>query len=737
MNAEAQSLDRADVLSVVPVDSILYQGGKERPLGEECGMVAVYSREGNATELARVGIARLQHRGQEACGESIYTPDGHIRTHVELGLVSAVLTKSALDELGLSKHAITHVRYTTSDKGNRANAQPIPVSYGEYSLSFGHNGNLFNTDWDSEIDLQINTPGTSDSNKLAAYILWYRLQTESWEEAVQRSLARVQKSGAISAVMLTNDGDIFGMRDPYAIRPLCIAELDDGWMIASESIAPKKAEGRYMRTFKPGEIIHITKDGELRISYYGKPSQLRECTLEKIYFSRPDSMSETVRMRQGRQRAGELLGQRMKEQGIRPTVVVPVYDSGAPASKGLAAELDLPIVDAITTDHYIGRTFIMPGQEGRQVAVNGKHNVEPEEIQGEDVVTGDDSLVRGNTARPLLKALEQAGARSKRLAVTAPPVTDRCDLGVDMNQLGELAASQYRGLPLEEIEQKVAQFIGADSMTYLPIKDVARAFETSPEFLCYHCFGGLHPIRDRQEVLFRYKERPIQGLPKVSIFISGNGTNLEKIIGDVETGDLSMEVVGVVSNKANAYGLIRAAKHNIHGIVESSKGKLNDLQMRAEYMHRLVETVDEMRPDVIVLAGWMVVLDDEFLYKMQEREIVVINLHPALLSQGNDETVRTSRGKIPVLRGTHVIEDAFNQNLPVSGITVHQLLPGNAFDTGPIVLKEEAHRIEGETRENWEKRMHAIEYRVLPAALKRVAHVLQHNIDVSKGDFPW
>jgi folate-dependent phosphoribosylglycinamide formyltransferase PurN len=181
----------------------------------------------------------------------------------------------------------------------------------------------------------------------------------------------------------------------------------------------------------------------------------------------------------------------------------------------------------------------------------------------------------------------------------------------------------------------------------------------------------------------------------------------------------------------------KAQKHNISTSSIPSYGKLKNPEKRLEYEQELINKIKQNTPDVIVLAGWMLILGDKFLQTMQEMEIPVLNLHPALLTNDNQQFVTTSRGQVPVLRGTHAIQDAYNQKLPVSGVTVHQLIPGQIFDAGPIILQEEVRKKEEETIEEWEKRIHDAEYRILPTALKRVLHVIKNNIDVSKGDFPW
>lgn len=729
-------IDRKDV---VYVQTFLENSfSHEIIFGEECGVFGVYSRDGHAPMLARNGVAQLQHRGQEAAGESVFYENGQIRTYVDLGMVPQVLTDDVVKNFGESTHAISHNRYTTNDKGNKSNAQPIPVEYGNFSLSFAHNGNFFDTSWYGEIDVPIQTPGMSDSNKFAAFVLWNRLHSTTWNEAIKRSVERAQESGAISGVVLTNNGDIFAVRDPFGIRPLSFARSADGWMISSEDVATKVLKAQYVREVNRGEIIHISKQGTLESSFYGKIQNPRKCTLERIYFSRPDSFDENgMRLKTGREKAGEAVAARMIQKGLRPNVVVPIKDSGEPAAHGIAKGLGVPEVDAILTSHYVGRTFIMPGQSERKIAVNGKHNVIPEGIQGQDIVMADDSVVRATTAPPLVADSRESGAIKSRLGITAPPVTKNCDLGVDMPDISLIAAAPYAGLPLNTIEEKIAFKIGADSVTYLPITEVARSFQTTPDKMCYHCFGGPHPIRDK-EVLFRYKERPIEGLPKIMVFISGNGTNLEKLIERVEDGDIEAQIIGVISNKEDAYGLVRAQNHGIPAKVISSKGMIKDEQKRhQEYMPKLKDEIEKMMPDIIVFAGFMVVLDDQFLTTMQDLEITGINLHPALLTQGSTEKIVTTRGEFCVIRGAHAIEEAYQLNIPVSGVTVHQLLPNHPFDTGPIILKEEVQRNKDDTFEKWEAKIHEAEYRVLPTALKRVIHALKHNIDISKGDFPW
>ena len=330
--------------------------------------------------------------------------------------------------------------------------------------------------------------------------------------------------------------------------------------------------------------------------------------------------------------------------------------------------------------------------------------------------------------------MKDAGAKSISDANASPPVVNHCDLGVDMKSK-DLPAAEWKNEQLAVIEENMAKLTGAKSVTYLPIEETAKAFGSTPDTFCHFCFGGPHPIYDARES-FRQKERLIRGKAKLAVFVSGNGTNLQNIIEGINRGNLDAKIVEVISNKPDAYGLTRAKNNNISTGVIPSHGRLKDIQKRDKFEEELFAEINKTSPDIIILAGWMVVLSDDFIAKSQQMEIPIINLHPALLTTGNNQEVMTSRGKIPVIRGAHAIQDAYEQDLQVSGVTVHQILPG-PFDTGPVILQEEVRRIKGESAEEWEKKIHAAEYRILPTALKRIIHIMKQGIDVSDGKFPW
>ncbi|HVF69847.1 MAG TPA: formyltransferase family protein [Xanthomonadales bacterium] len=702
---------------------------------EKCGIVAVWDANNNAPYLARLALAALQHRGLESAGVSIFTPKNKIVTYKGMGLVPHVLTDSVLTQLGPSKIATGQNRYGTSGESSFANAQPIDIASGKYQITVGHNGNLPDISNLRRLLGKQEKP-TSDTTLMAKLLVKERPSFKNWEETLIHTLPLFV--GAYNLTILTEDGSIFAARDPFGIRPLCLGRLPNGWIIASESVSLDTSGAEFIRDIAPGELIKIDRDGKLNSYFFGEPKRHKFCIFEYIYFARPDSFMNGRRIKAGRERSGMLLAQRIKKKNLKPDIVIPVFDSGYPAAKGVSKELGLPLVDAITTSHYIGRTFITPGQEKRVAAVGGKHNVVADEVIGKKVVVVDDSAVRLTTSFALARELKKAGATEIYMAFASPPVVDQCDMGIDMRSKKELPAAKFENEPFEVIEKNIARHIAVDQAIYLPIEDTALAMGGKKEDFYYTPFGGPHPIRDKQSSLPK-RRRKIAGKPKICIFLSGGGTNLQEIINGVENKDIDAEIISVISNKEDAYGLKRAKKHNIPTIVLPYKAKLSDKKARSEYEELLIKEVSHIKPDLIVLAGWMMVLGDKFVKETQKMEIPIINLHPALMTQTNEETIQTSRGRIPVLRGwgMNIIKPPFEKNFLVSGVTVHQILPGNNFDVGPIIMKSEIRRKPEDTIESWEKKIHDTEYMLLPTALKRVIHVMKNNIDISKGEFVW
>ena len=704
--------------------------GSEDQFGEKCGVIGIWSEDKIATAyFLRKGLATLQHRGQESAGISVYTPEKKIKTFSGMGLVLNVLTDEVVRNIGESHVGIGHNRYSTTGGSNSCNAQPITLEKNGFQLSIGHNGNIPDCNELDEI-----TEQTTDTYLVASLLLQERAKYSNWDDTLRNVLPRVK--GAYCFVILTSDGTMYGARDPYGIRPFCLGKLPNGWVVASESVVPDLIGAEFLRDIAPGEIVKIDINGSLTSFFFGEPKRPQNCLFEYIYFSRPDSFENGIRIQEGREESGRLLAKRILKKRIEADAIVPVYDSGYTAAKGAASVLGLPIVDAITVSHYTGRTFIQPGNENRLAAVNGKHNIIPDKIKDKRIIVVDDSAVRLTTSKKLYRGLAEAGAKEVVMAYASPPVVNHCDLGIDMKSKKELPASQWENEPFDVIEKNIAKLIGADEVVYLPIDETAQAMGGVKENFYYYPFGGPHPIRGEQYVFPKMK-RKIKLKPKIAVFASQGGSNLLEIAKRIESDDLEAEIVSVVVNKPDAKVIERAKERSLPVHVLNFDSKIKDPKTRKAYEEKLVKHIKETSTDLVVLAGWMLILGDTFLSAMQKMEIPVINLHPALLTQDLEDTVTTSRGKIPVVRGAHAIDEAFRQRLPVSGVTVHQLLPNNHFDIGPIVLKEEVRIRRNDTLEKFEARMHDAEYRTLPTAIKRVLHVIKEGIDVSQGGFYW
>lgn len=702
-------------------------------LREKCGVIGVYTASNHAAFFIKQGLSALQHRGQESAGVSISKPTGKIKTYKNMGLVPLVLTEKILADLGNSKLAIGHTRYATSGGGAIENAQPIEVHAGKYSLSIGHNGNIPDVA-NLRQELGERKKTTSDTVLVAKVLLKKRPQFSSWEETLKDVLPQCR--GAYNFVILTNDKTLFAVRDSYGIWSLCLGKLDNGWVVASESVALDAIGADFVRDVAPGEIIKITADGTISSYFFGEPKHPQHSLFEYIYFARPDSFINGRRVRSGREESGKFLGIRIKKKGLKPDVVVPVFESGYPAAKGVAEFLKIPIADAITTSNYVGRTFIQPGQDNRVKAVNGKHNIVPDDILGKKIVVVDDSAVRMTTSRALVETLRDAGASQVYMGIASPPVVTQCDLGIDMRSKKDLPAAKFAKKPMDVIEKQIAQHITADAMIYLPIEETCLAMGGTKEDFYWYPFGGPHPMRGKQQIFTKLK-KSVNDKVKICIFASGKGTNVQDIIDGIKNGEMDAEIISIVSNKEDAYVLSRAKKYTIPTQLIPYKGKMSDRVARRKYDQTLLSYIKTIKPDLIFLSGWQIVLGQDFLQQTQKMQIPTINHHPALLSTDTSKTLATSRGPIAVLRGGHVGQYAFDQKFQVSGITAHQVLPGDTFDVGPVIMKSEVRIKPDDTLDSWKEKMLSTEHLLVSTMMKRVIHMMKNGIDISKGDFPW
>lgn len=448
-------------------------------LTEKCGVVAVYAPDADVARLAYFGLYALQHRGQESAGIAVGN-GSEIICHREMGLLTGVFNEDILARLR-GDVAIGHTRYSTSGSSIIVNAQPFVERTDIGAFAFAHNGNLTNADeLLAALPPTTTLDATSDSEIFAKTIAL--APGSSIAERIKAAM-RVAE-GAYSIAVATPDA-IVGFRDPWGVRPLCIGTYGDGgYMIASESCALATVGAHYLREIEPGEIVIVDRNG-IRTEQVEvvKPPAL--CMFEYIYFARPDSVLSGRSIYMARYKMGRALA---REHPVDADVVMAVPDSAIPGGIGFAAESDLPYVEGLIKNRYIGRTFISPDQQMRNQGVQLKFNPIVENLRGQRVVVVDDSIVRGTTTPRIVSLLRDAGAREVHLRITSPPIVHPCYLGVDMATYKELIAAN---LTVEQICERV----GADSLGYLTIEGLVDATDRERGDFCLGCFTGNYPAQ--------------------------------------------------------------------------------------------------------------------------------------------------------------------------------------------------------------------------------------------------
>lgn len=444
---------------------------------EACGVFGIFSNDENteAAELIYLGLYALQHRGQESAGMVI--SDGHrMAAHKDMGLVSRVFSPDSIRQLR-GRIGIGHVRYSTTGSSFLANAQPLMGHCSQGILAMAHNGNLVNTD---ELRRELEEGGsvfqTSTDTEVIMNLI-ARFSQVPLEEAV--ALAAQRLKGAFSLVIMTRD-TLIGVRDPYGVRPLCLGRLGDAYLLASESCAFSSLGAQFLRDLRPGEIVVINRNS---LSVRELPAVKKAlCVFEYIYFARPDSVIDGLNVHRIRQAMGRQLA---KEFTGEADVVIPVPDTGVSAALGFAQASGIPYDIGLIKNTYVGRTFIQPRQDQRDLGVRIKLNPVMDVIKDRRIVIIDDTIVRGTTTGKIVRLLREAGAKEVHVCVSSPPITHPCYYGIDTSVRKELIAASHT---VEEIRQ----FIGADSLTYLSIEGLKEA--VGQEGHCLACFSGDYAI---------------------------------------------------------------------------------------------------------------------------------------------------------------------------------------------------------------------------------------------------
>jgi amidophosphoribosyltransferase len=442
-----------------------------------CGIFGIYDHL-EASNLAYLGLYALQHRGQESAG--IVSSDGRQLHHYrQMGLVSEAFTKEILKKLP-GKSAIGHVRYSTAGSSELKNAQPFTVDYYKGSLAIAHNGNLSNA---FLIKNELESKGSIFQSNMDTEVIAHliaRSKEKSFVERMAHALKQVE--GAYSLLVLT-EKEMVAARDPFGFRPLVLGQLKGAPVVASETCAFDLIGARRVREIEPGEILLINEDGIKSFRPFPqKPSH--QCVFEFIYFARPDSFIFNRNVYEVRKSFGAQLA---IESPAEVDMVVPIPDSGFPATLGYAAQSKIPLELGMIRNHYIGRTFIEPERRIRHFGVKIKLNPVKELLKGKSIITVDDSIVRATTSRKINKMFRNAGAKEVHVRISSPPITHPCFFGIDTPKKSELIASSHK---LKEIQK----FINATSLHYLTLEGLKKCVGEDAEQFCYACFTGDYPI---------------------------------------------------------------------------------------------------------------------------------------------------------------------------------------------------------------------------------------------------
>ncbi len=450
---------------------------------EACGVFGVYAPGSSVANLTFDGLFALQHRGQESAGMAV--TDGDTVTVVkDMGLVATVFDERTLS--GLEGHlAIGHTRYSTHGASDWANAQPVYRPVGRAGFALGHNGNLTNTAQLAEKVGMLPGSVASDSDVVAELLANSFPETEDLSRALQVVLPIVE--GAFSFVLMDSQR-LFGVRDPFGFRPLCLGRLGpahapEGWVLASESPALSVIGATFVRELQPGELVVIDGDGPRSISVpWLRDVEPRLCIFEFAYIARPDTRLAGREVHETRCRMGELLALQAPADA---DMVMGVPESGVPAAEGFARASGIPYGQGLVKNRYIGRSFIAPDQQERADAVRRKLNPLPDTIVGKRLVVVDDSIVRGTTQRSVTRMLREAGAAEVHLRISSPPWRWPCFYGIDTPSLEELLAT-------DRSVEEMAAVLGADSLAFISIENLKAAIGVDTGF-CDACFSGEYP----------------------------------------------------------------------------------------------------------------------------------------------------------------------------------------------------------------------------------------------------
>ena len=461
---------------------------------EECGVIGVFTPEGEASRLAFFGLFALQHRGQESAGIAAANGE-NVVVHADMGLVTQIFREPDFYPL-VGDMAIGHTRYSTSGSSELCNAQPLLVDGKHGQLAVANNGNIINAlQLRDQLQDEWNCTFASTTDTEVIAQLLAHATGANWEDRVFQCMRQLE--GAYSIVVQTKD-TMIAARDPLGIRPLCLGKLNGGWVVASESCALDHIGAEYIRELDAGEVIIVDDTGLHTATWSGGTGRQALCVFELIYFARPDSLMAGQLVHSARQELGAQLA---REHPVDADLVIGIPDSSTAAAVGYAQESGIPFSEGLVKNRYVGRTFIEPEQRLRDLGVRQKFNTLVDVIQGKRLVVVDDSIVRGTTTPHVVNLLRKGGAKEVHMRVCAPPIKHPCFMGVDMASREELLAANNT---LEDIRT----IIGADTLGYLSVEGLLEVVGGTKGGFCDACFTGNYPVPVQLELSKLALEQP-------------------------------------------------------------------------------------------------------------------------------------------------------------------------------------------------------------------------------------
>ncbi|WP_305513532.1 MULTISPECIES: amidophosphoribosyltransferase [unclassified Methanobrevibacter] len=452
---------------------------------DKCGIVGFHSKDESkdVASLVYYCLYALQHRGQESAGIATFNPKKGLNYYCGMGLITDVFKDYEIQNLSGSM-AVGHVRYSTTGQSKLENSQPFVTDFDDGFIAMAHNGDIVNS---AELREELIAEGYEFKSDTDSEVICYMLKNEHYynNKSIIDSIESVTKKlvGSYALTILVN-GELYGVRDPMGIKPLAVAKRGDDYILASETVAFDVINAKYIRDIVPGEVVYFDNNEiNSHMLEIADKCGLSHCMFEYVYFARPDSTIDGINVYQTRMNIGKQL---YELYPIDADVVIPVPDSSIPAAIGFSRASGIPYGEGLIKNRYVGRTFIMPTQEERELAVRLKLNPIKEAIKGKKIILIDDSIVRGTTSKKLLDLVKESEPAEIHFLVGCPPVISPCYYGVAMATKKELIAANYG---IEEIKEQ----LDIDTLGYITLHALVEAIGMPEENLCLGCLNERYP----------------------------------------------------------------------------------------------------------------------------------------------------------------------------------------------------------------------------------------------------